>query len=227
MPGGAASVLLAAAVAAAGTALPPLVRNGAVAAPWHVVTLPQQKPPVTRYTAETVDGREAVRLQADASYGNLVLDRPGEPAPRRLAWSWRLQQPNPGVDPPAKVCLSFRMPMEQVPFFERTLLSLARSSMGQDLPAATLCWVWGGAEPRGTLLDNPYSRRVRVIVLRNRDDALGTWFEESRDVAADFQRAFGDESATVPPLDAVIVAADADNTGGTSRAWVASLRAEP
>ena len=49
----------------------------------------------------------------------------------------------------------------------------------------------------------------------------------SRDVAADFRRAFGGESATVPPLTAVIVAGDADNTGGRSVAFVAGLSFEP
>ena len=106
-------------------------------------------------------------------------------------------------------------------------LKLARSRSGQDLPAATLCWVWGAAEAKGALLPNAYSRRVRYIVLRNREDALATWFEESRDVAADFRRAFGDEAADVPPLTALIVAGDGDNTGGASVAHVSALRLEP
>lgn len=103
------------------------------------------------------------------------------------------------------------------------LLRLARSRTGENLPAATLCWVWAGAEERGALLDNAYSRRVRFIVLRNGHDAPGQWQPESRDVAADFLRAFGDESPTVPPLTAAIVAGDADNTGARSLAHVADL----
>ena len=98
------------------------------------------------------------------------------------------------------------------------------------LPAATLCWVWGAAETKGALLPNAYSRRVRYIVLRNREDALATWFEESRDVAADFQRAFGDESDArdgLPPLSALIVAGDGDNSGGASVAHVSALRMAP
>ena len=70
-------------------------------------------------------------------------------------------------------------------------------------------------------------RRVRTIVLRNGSDAPGHWQRESRDVAADFLRAFGDESATVPPLTAVIVAGDADNTGARSVTHVANLSFAP
>ena len=56
---------------------------------------------------------------------------------------------------------------------------------------------------------------------------LATWFDETRDIAADFRRAFGDESDEVPPLLAVIVAGDADNTGGRSVAQLTDLRFEP
>ncbi|MBK8864674.1 MAG: DUF3047 domain-containing protein [Betaproteobacteria bacterium] len=146
-----------------------------------------------------------------------------------------MQQPNAaadlrsksGDDTAVKVCLSFDLPMSAVPFVERQLLRLARSRTGENLPAATLCWVWAGTEAHGARLDNAYSRRVRTIVLRNGSDAPGRWHSESRDVAADFLRAFGDESATVPPLTAVIVAGDADNTGARSVAHVADLAFAP
>ena len=230
--------LAAAAAAIAGTAavtLAPMVQGGRIASPWHVVALPQQTKPVTQYSAEKVDGRDAVRVEVQASYGNLVHEWPAVAAPKQLRWAWRLQVPNPAVDlrvkagddAAVKVCMSFDMGLDRVPFMERQVLKLARSRSAQDLPAATLCWVWGAAEAKGALLPNAYSRRVRYIVLRNREDALATWFEESRDVAADFRRAFGDEAADVPPLTALIVAGDGDNTGGASVAHVSALRMEP
>lgn len=146
-----------------------------------------------------------------------------------------MQQPNAladlraksGDDAAVKVCMSFDLPADRVPFVERQLLRLARARTGQDLPAATLCWVWAGAEAKGALVPNPYTRRLRSIVLRNASDALGSWMEESRDVAADFVRAFGDESAELPPVTAVIVAGDGDNTGASTLAHVSALRVEP
>ncbi|MBL8342426.1 MAG: DUF3047 domain-containing protein [Rubrivivax sp.] len=214
----------------------PLVSaDGVLGAGWREAGLPQQRPPMTRFIAGTVDGRAAVRVQAEASYGHLVFDLPGQRAAPRLRWGWRLEHANGAVDlaskagddAAAKVCLAFDLPLARVPFIERQLLRLARSKTGENLPAATLCWVWGHAEPRDALIANPYSRRVRVIVLRNRDDALDRWWDEERDIAADWRRAFGDESADVPPLLAVLVGADADNTGGRSVAHVAGLRFAP
>jgi Protein of unknown function (DUF3047) len=231
--------LMAAPLALAQAALPPLVAGKQLGAGWQVANLPEQKPPATRYSAETVGGRAALRLDAQASYGNLLHALPGVAAPARLQWAWRLEQPNPGTDlrgkpgddVAAKVCLSFELPLAQVPFGERTLLRLARSRTGQNLPAATLCWVWGGPEAAGSVVDNAFSRRVRYLVLRTAADASATWYEETRDIAADFRRAFGDEwpatAAGLPPLSAVLVGADADNTGGNSVAHIADLRFAP
>lgn len=224
----------------AGTAAPtiaPLVQvtagQPALGAGWRLLTLPQQKPPVTQYTAEVLEGRPALRIDARASYGNMALALAG-PAPATLRWAWRVDRPNPaldlktkpGDDSPAKVCLAFDLPLERVPFLERELLRFARTRSPIPLPAATLCWVWGHAEAAGTMVRNPYTQRVRVIVLRNRADASGRWFEEQRDVAADFRTAFGDESAVVPPVTAVLVGGDADNTGAQSLAFVAGLQFE-
>jgi hypothetical protein len=216
--------------------LPPLVDGEHLAAGWRTAVLPQQgSKPVTQFSAERIDGRAALRVDADRSYGNRVFDlAPGAP-PQRLRWSWRLQVPNGaadlhqrgGDDAAVKVCASFDLPLDQLPFTDRQFLRLARASSAQALPAATVCYVWAGTEPRGALIANAFTRRVRYIVLRNAIDGVGAWVDESRDLAADFLRAFGDESPQVPALVAVIVGGDADNTGLHTVAHVTALRFEP
>lgn len=239
----AAAILAEAAAAPSTEPWPPLVQGSAQAGQsearlgpgWRVVGWPDQRMPLTRYVAEVVDGRLALRLEARASYGNLVHAAPAQAPPRTVSWAWRMQQPNPaadlrlkaGDDAAAKVCLGFDMALERVPFVERTLLRLARSRSADALPAATLCWVWGGPEAPGSVIENPYTRRVRSIVVRNAADPSGQWFTETRNVAADFRRAFGDESPDTPALMTVIVAADADNTAASTVAHVADLRFTP
>lgn len=227
-----AALLLGLAAAAAVPLLPPLVEPNNLGAGWRVALLPEQALPATRFTPELVDGRLALRVEAHRSYGNLVHEMAPLPAPGALRWSWRVLQhgapgdlrAKAGDDAAMKVCLSFDLPLARVPFVERQLLRVARAKSGQALPTATLCWVWAGTEPRETALDNAWSRRVRYIVLRNAQDPAGTWFDESRDIAADFRRAFGDESTELPPITAVIVSGDADNTGGHSVAFIDDLR---
>lgn len=225
--------------AAGAWALPPLVDGAVVHPAWRVLLLPQQKPPPTLYAAETVDGRAALRMDARASYGNLAHDLASpRPAPKWLQWAWRMQQPNPaadlgrksGDDVAAKVCLGFDLPLAGISASESAKLRLARWRSGEKLPAATLCWVWAGPEPRGSLVANAFTRRVRYLVLRNADDGVGHWLEESRDIEADFRRTFADElavGAPLPPLVAVLVGADADNTGAHTLAHLAALHFSP
>ncbi len=217
--------------------LPRLTEGDALGPGWRVVGLPQQKPPLTRYAAQRLDGREVLRVEADRSYGNLAFDWPaGVSMPQWLSWSWRVDEAPKGVDlarkegddTPARVCVGFATPLERLPFVERQLLRVGRRMSGLDLPAATLCWAWGTTETPGAVVVNPYTARVRTLVLRGRADALGQWHDERRDVHADFRLAFGDEwdGATPPLAIMALVAADADNTGGRSRAYFAGLRIE-
>jgi Protein of unknown function (DUF3047) len=206
-------------------------------APWRVVGLPNGNKPLTHFDIAPIDGRPVLRVQTDRSYANLVHDLPdfGLTPGMQLHWRWRLDQPlhgtdlrqRQGDDSPLKVCALFDMPIEQLGFVERNLLRMARSVSGEKLPAATLCYVWDAALAPGTLLHNAFSHRVRMIVLDSGAAHLGQWVMHSQDLAADFHRAFGQESATVPPLQAVLVGADSDNTGGHSLAYVGDVTLSP
>ena len=215
---------------------PPLVNEQAqLDARWRLVTLPAGAKPATRFSGMVLDGRAALRVQTQGSYGNLVHEFPKPMLQKSLSWAWRVEQGNAradlrqrsGDDAPLRVCLSFDMPLASVPFVERQLLRLASLRAGEKLPPATLCYVWDHQLPHDTLLDNAYTRRVRMITLRNGRDASGQWFTEQRDIAADFRRAFGDESAELLPLSAMLVGADSDNTGVDTLAFVAELRLAP
>lgn len=205
-------------------------------APWHVVGLPSQTKPFTTFAVTTVDGRRAVRIDADASYGNLVHPLEGKPgeAPGKLAWQWKLETPldtsdlreKQGDDVALKVCASFDEPLDRVPFVERQLVRYARAQTSEPVPAATVCYIWDTRLAPGTLLASPFTGRLRYIVLQSGNDRVGRWIAEKRDLAADFKRAFGAESPTVPPLVALAVGADADNTKGHSRGFVADVTLE-
>jgi hypothetical protein len=224
--------------ASAGLAVPLMelaaVPPSGLPAAWQLVGLPQQHKPFTQYQVVQFDGQAVLRVAANASYGNLVHALPpGTPA-GRLAWRWRLDEANPrtdlhrraGDDSAVKVCASFDLPDRAVPFIERQLMRLARLRSGQPLPAATLCYVWDPQLPTGAVLDNAYTRRVRLMVLRGEGSALHTWVTEQRDLRADFLRLFGDEAAEAPPLQAIVLSADADNTQGHSLAHVSELSLE-
>jgi hypothetical protein len=217
-----------------GAVLAPLVAPDSAQPPppWRVLGLPQPDLPLTQYRAVVLDGQRVLQLAADASYASLAHALPPQVAGQFLRWRWRLEQPNPAAnlrqkasdDSPLKVCVAFDLPLAAVPFVERQVMRLARARTGEHLPAATVCYVWDSVLPAGTALDNVYSRRLRWLVLRGPEAPLKTWQVEQRDVRADFLRLFADEASTVPPLQAVLVGADADNTRGRSLAFVDALR---
>ena len=211
--------------------------GGTPPAPWRIAGLPKSNKPLTRFDITALDGRQVLRVQTDRSYANLVHDvAPSALAPgMQLRWRWRLDQPLPdadlrrkdGDDSPLKVCALFDLPIEQLSFVERNLLRAGRSLSSEKLPAATLCYVWDSALPAGMLLHNAFTHRVRMIVLDSGEQRLGQWVAHSQNLAADFQRAFGQESATLPPLIGVLVGADSDNTAGKSLGYVGDITLAP
>lgn len=221
--------------AAHAAALTPLDEVDRPDGAWRRVGLPKQTIAPTGFGVVEIDARRALRIAADDSYGYLVHALgPADGTPRWLGWRWRVDRFNPAVDlrsrtgddAAVKLCVGFDLPLAAVPFFERQLLRLARMLSGEPLPTATLCYVWDPQLPAGTLLDNAYSRRLRMIVLQGRGQPAQAWRSERRDLAADFVRAFGDETTVVPALTAIAVGADADNTHGRSLAFIADLRLE-
>ncbi len=210
----------------------PIGALGAPAAPWQVVGLPRQAMPYTRYQVVERDGQRVLEIEAKASYGTLVHELGDGRGGRLLSWSWRIEQDNPAIDLRTRsgddhvlaVCALFDLPLEAVPFVERQLLRLARLLSGRALPSASLCYGWDARLPPHTVLDSPYTRRVRLIVLRGAGEPLQAWRHEERDLPGDFNRLFGDESRTLPPLRAVLIAADADNTDGHSMAHLRDLK---
>jgi hypothetical protein len=200
-------------------------------APWRVVGLPGNKAPLAQIDLTLLDGQRVLRLRTDKSYGTLTHPLPAQTQAASLKWRWRLDQAMPaanlqrkdGDDAPLKVCAMFDLSLEKIPFFERSLLRLARSVSGEALPGATVCYVWDHSLPSGTVLPNAYTRRVRFIVVDSGEGKLQQWQTHTRDLRADFARAFGAESDTVPPLLAIVLGADSDNTASTSLGYVGDV----
>ena len=65
------------------------------------------------------------------------------------------------------------------------------------------------------------------VVLDGPASPNGQWVTQRRNVAEDFARLFGQESRSTPPVIAVAVGADSDNTGGQSLAYLTQLRWNP
>lgn len=207
--------------------------EGKPPAPWRVVGLPgNTSKPLTQFDIVQLGADRVPRVHADHSFANLTHALEPTTTPDHVMhWRWQLDQPvagadlqtNDGDDMPIKVGALFDLPLDHLGFVDRSLLRLARSASGQHVPGAALCYVWDHKLAAGTELPNAFTNRIRYLVLDSANSPLHQWVSHVRDLNADFLRSFGTESDTVPPPLAILVGADADNTGESSLAYVGGV----
>ena len=183
----------------------------------------------TQYLLSSVDSRTVLEARSNGSASALAYALRADP--KRTPWltfRWRTERlieksdirTKAGDDYPARIYVVFDYDIARLPFGERMKMRMARSLWGEQLPVATLCYVWEPRQPVGYSQWSAYTDRVRVIVAESGSARLGQWVDIERNVAADFRAAFGEEA---PPITSVIVATDTDNTGETAHTWFGDI----
>ncbi len=195
-----------------------LQAGAALPEPWKPANLSGVKNH-TRYTLADDSGVTVLRAESAAAASGLTRGIRVNPADFPiLQWRWKISNvlktsdihTRQGDDYPARLYVMFDYPLEKLSFVERTKIRLARALHDPNLPAATLCYVWDGKAPAGTIVESSYTSRVRMIVVESGAARVNQWLTVERDVAADFKAAFGENA---PPISAISIATDTDNTG--------------
>jgi len=187
----------------------------------------------TRYTLVRDDDKVVVRAEAAASASGLVF-RVSAPAAeaRMLRWRWKVDRLPQGADTSrksgddaaARVYVTFQHDAAKLGLVDRLLYETARAIYGEAPPHASLMYVWDAAGPAGRSFPNPYTPRVRTIVVEGGRARLGQWLDYERDIVADYRAAFGEDP---PPISGVAIMTDADNTGDRASAWFGDVSLEP
>lgn len=202
------------------------------AAGWEPVPLPGKRP--TRYEVQTQEGRPVWHADAQRS-ASMWRKRMRLPATSvgSFEFAWRVDQLVADAivadadqdDAAARILVAFDGDHGRLSTKNRLLFDLADTLTGERPPYATLMYVWAdGRHPPETVLHSPRTDRVRKIVLESGPDHLGQWRRHRRDLAADFQRAFGEAPG---PVLGVALMTDSDNTGGQAQAWYADIALLP
>ena len=201
------------------------VPGPALPAGWRIVTLPRVTPSEVALAAD--DGATVLRVRSHASSASAAFALAPMRPDGTLAWRWKIDRvvdkadlgERHGDDFAARVYVFLDVPDEAFPWGERLRLKLGRLLYGAQLPSAAICYVWDNRHPVGTSTWNPYSRRVRMVVVESGGARAGRWLDERRDIAADFRAAFGEAFAAASRVTGVAAGNDTDQTGETATAW--------
>jgi hypothetical protein len=186
----------------------------------------------TVYTLVKEDGRTVLRAVADRSASAYVAHiQPPASVPTSLSWRWKTDALVPGADnrerskedAPLRVMVAFDGDLATLPEAEQRRLRLANSVSGQEVPFATLMYIWSDLVPVGTIITSTHTSQVKMLVVASGAAGLGKWQSVRRNVAEDYKRAYGAEPG---PVLAVSVMTDTDNTGEKAEGEYADIRFE-
>jgi hypothetical protein len=207
----------------------PAVPGRATATPgWHHLSFPGKT--ATRFHYARKDGRDAVSVLASSSAS--MLRRKVRIEPAELAgvrFSWKVPQLIEGADlalrdaddSPVRVVLFFEGDRSRFSVRDSLLAELVRSVTGEEMPYATLMYVWCNRREPGTVIASPRTARVRTMVVESGTRNLNQWLDYERDIRADYERAFGEAPGA---LVGIGIMSDSDNTRSTAQAWYGPVR---
>jgi hypothetical protein len=125
------------------------------------------------------------------------------------------------ADSPARVILAFEGDRSRLTAREAATAELVRALTGEEMPYATLMYVWCNERAPGTVIRSPRTDRIRKLVVESGGRNLDRWLDYERDIRADYRLAFGEEPGA---LIGIAIMTDTDNTGATTRAWYGPVR---
>ncbi len=193
---------------------------------WQSWTVNRSKTP-TQYALTEVEQRVVLHARADGSASGLYVPlTPREPG--KLRWTWKTRDvipegdnaSGPREDAPLRVFAAFDGDKSTLSLKDHLMDEMARLMTGRDMPYATLMYIWGAKRPEGSVIPNPHTERVRMIVVDSGTRHARQWRCHERDLRADYRAAFGKEPGR---LLAIGIMTDTDNTKSQAEAWYGDI----
>ena len=125
-----------------------------------------------------------------------------------------------GDDYPARIYITFEYDPNKISIVERGKFRLAKLVYGEYPPSRAITYIWASKAQVGTIVSNPYTDRVKMIVVESGKDALGTWITEERNIFDDYVTAFG---VKPPMISGIAIMTDSDNTKESAIAFYGDI----
>jgi hypothetical protein len=190
---------------------------------WQHYPLPGKQPSQFSYVRK--DGRDAMLAHSKSSASMIrraVRIEPDDLGNVRFSWKVPdlIAQADMALretdDSPVRVVLAFEGDRNKFSGKNAMLSELARALTGEEMPYATLMYVWCNTRLPGSVIVNPRTDRIRKLVVESGAGRLRQWVDYERNIRADYEKAFGE-----PPgaLVGIGIMTDSDNTRSTTQAW--------
>jgi DUF3047 family protein len=195
---------------------------------WQPWTLSKFKKP-TAYKLVTEDGKTVIKASASSSASGLLHPLNLDPARYPLLqWRWKVNEliaradntRKDTEDSPVRVVISFDGDLDNLSFDDRIFFDQIKAITGQQLPYATLMYIWENRVPKGNVIPNRHTSRIKMVVAESGRDKVGSWQEQSRNVYEDFRRAFGERPGRIISIG---IMTDTDNTGDNVHAYYGDI----
>ncbi len=196
---------------------------GSDGAVWQHRTFPGKTP--NQFAYLKLDGRVAMGVKSSSAASMLrhvVSIEPGQLDALRFSWKVPALITDADMavrdkdDSPVRIVLAFDGDRSKLSARDRMLSELAYAVTGEDMPYATLMYVWCNTREPGSVIQSPRTDRIRKLVLESGPKRLNSWLDYERDIRADYLKVFGEEPGR---LMAVGIMTDTDNTKSSAEAW--------
>ena len=183
----------------------------------------------TVYRLENYQGKTVLSASSKTSASGLAVKlRPRQATNLWLQWEWKALNPIANADnvegsaddAPLRILVAFDGNKSKLPLKEKMTFEMAHLISGQEMPYATLMYIWSGKSPVDTIIPNAHTSRIKMIVVDSGWDNLGRWHQHQRDLAADFKRAYGETPGEVI---GIALLTDTDNTKSEARAFYGDI----
>ncbi len=195
---------------------------------WEPLTF-EKIPQHTKY--ELVKNSETVVVKATSHQSSSGLTRKITINPKEypiIQWRWKVDNiiktgdvtKKEGDDYPARIYITFEYDSSKVGFFEKAKFELIKLAYGQYPPTGAINYIWDSQSPIGTIVPNPYTDYVQMIVIESGTPRVGDWVTEERNVYEDYKKAFGEEPTNIS---GVAIMTDTDNTKESAIAYYGDI----
>lgn len=195
---------------------------------WKHYKLPCKQPSQFSYVRK--DGRDAMVANSKSSASmvrQVMRIEPQELGSVRFSWKVPdlIAQADMALretdDSPVRIVLAFEGDRSKFSPKNAMLSELARALTGEELPYATLMYVWCNTRQPGSVIINPRTDRIRKLVVESGTGKLKQWVDYERNIRADYEKAFGEAPGA---LVGIGIMTDSDNTRSTTQAWYGPVR---